>query len=52
MENLLLNRCHPVFGNSIGHAIRRTLLSSLKGAAITNVKVEGASHLFTNDSRS
>ena len=35
------------FGNSIGHALRRTLLSSLKGAAITNVKVEGASHLFT-----
>ncbi len=35
------------FGNSIGHALRRTLLSSLKGAAITNVKVDGASHLFT-----
>lgn len=35
------------FGNSIGHALRRTLLSSLKGAAITYVKVDGATHLFT-----
>lgn len=35
------------FGSSIGHALRRTLLSSLKGAAVTNVKVEGAPHLFT-----
>lgn len=35
------------FGHSIGHALRRTLLSSLKGAAITNVKIDGAPHLFT-----
>lgn len=40
----------PLFlsmGQSIGHAMRRTLLSSLKGAAITNVKVEGISHMFS-----
>lgn len=35
------------FGSSLGHALRRTLLSSLKGAAVTAVKVDGASHLFT-----
>jgi len=35
------------FGHSLGHALRRTILSSLKGAAITNVKVEGAPHLFS-----
>lgn len=35
------------FGSSLGHALRRTLLSSLKGAAITNVKVDGAAHLFS-----
>lgn len=35
------------FGSSLGHAVRRTLLSSLKGAAVTNVKIEGAPHLFT-----
>lgn len=35
------------FGNSMGSAFRRTLLSSLKGAAITQVKIEGAPHLFS-----
>jgi len=35
------------FGHSLGNALRRTLLSSLEGAAITQVKVEGAPHLFT-----
>jgi DNA-directed RNA polymerase subunit alpha len=35
------------FGQSMGNTLRRTLLSSLPGAAITYVKVEGAPHLFT-----
>jgi len=35
------------FGQSMGHSLRRTLLSSLPGAAITNVKIEGVSHLFS-----
>ncbi len=35
------------FGHSLGNALRRTLLSSLKGAAITNVKIEGVPHFFT-----
>lgn len=35
------------FGLSLGNGLRRTLLSSLKGAAVTSVKVDGASHLFT-----
>lgn len=35
------------FGQSLGLALRRTLLSSLKGAAITSVKVQGAPHLFS-----
>ena len=34
------------FGQSLGHALRRTLLSALPGAAITNIKIEGADHLF------
>lgn len=34
------------FGASLGHALRRTLLSSLKGAAVTAVKIDGSSHLF------
>lgn len=35
------------FGNSIGNALRRTLLSSLKGAAITQIKIAGTPHLFS-----
>lgn len=35
------------FGNSMGNAYRRTLLSSVKGAAVTQVKISNAPHLFT-----
>lgn len=35
------------FGTTIGNALRRVLLSSLQGAAVTAVKVEGVEHEFT-----
>lgn len=35
------------FGHTIGSSLRRTLLSSIKGAAITKVVIEGVSHQFT-----
>jgi len=35
------------YGFTLGNALRRTLLSSLDGAAITDVKIEGALHEFT-----
>jgi len=35
------------FGNSMGNAYRRTLLSSVKGAAVTQVKIDNVPHLFT-----
>jgi len=35
------------FGHTFGHSLRRTLLSSLQGAAITQIKIDGASHLFS-----
>lgn len=35
------------FGLTIGNALRRILLSSLQGSAITAVNIEGASHEFT-----
>jgi DNA-directed RNA polymerase subunit alpha len=34
------------FGHTIGNGLRRVLLSSLEGAAITHVRVEGAQHEF------
>lgn len=42
--------CQPLergFATTIGNSLRRILLSSLQGAAITTVKIEGALHEFT-----
>ncbi len=36
------------FGHTLGNALRRILLSNLKGAAITKVKVEGVKHKFSS----
>ncbi len=35
------------FGYTFGNSLRRVLLSSLEGAAVTSVKIEGISHEFT-----
>ena len=36
------------YGHTVGNALRRVLLSSLEGAAITSIRVEGAQHEFTS----
>ena len=38
---------YPGYGVTIGNAMRRVLLSSLEGAAITQVKIKGAPHEFS-----
>src|SRR5438045_5360850 len=35
------------FGTTIGNSLRRVLLSSIEGAAITAVKIEGVDHEFS-----
>ena len=35
------------FGHTFGNALRRVLLSSLEGAAISSVKIEGVAHEFS-----
>jgi len=35
------------YGHTIGNSLRRVLLSSLAGAAITSIKIDGAMHEFT-----
>ena len=35
------------FGYTFGNSLRRVLLSSLEGAAVTSVKLEGVAHEFT-----
>src|SRR5687767_837028 len=37
----------PGYGITIGNALRRILLSSLEGYAITSVKIEGVDHEFS-----
>ncbi|NVB36798.1 DNA-directed RNA polymerase subunit alpha [Pseudenhygromyxa sp. WMMC2535] len=43
--------CEPLergYGITLGNSLRRVLLSSLQGAAITTVRIEGALHEFTS----
>jgi DNA-directed RNA polymerase subunit alpha len=43
--------CEPLergFGLTLGNALRRVLLSSLQGAAVTSVRLDGALHEFTS----
>lgn len=42
-----IDGCYPGYGATLGNALRRTLLSSLDGAAITSVKVKNISHEFS-----
>src|SRR5207245_3049199 len=35
------------YGHTIGNSLRRVLLSSLEGAAISSIKIDGAMHEFT-----
>lgn len=37
---------YPGYGHTLGNSLRRIILSSLPGAAITQVKIDGASHEF------
>jgi DNA-directed RNA polymerase subunit alpha len=38
---------YPGYGMTIGNSIRRVILSSLAGAAVTAVRIEGVDHEFT-----
>jgi len=41
---------YPGYGMTLGNSMRRVLLSSLAGSAITGVKIEGVSHEFSTAS--
>ena len=42
-----IDALYPGYGVTIGNSLRRVLFSSLEGAAITQVKIKGASHEFS-----
>lgn len=45
--DIIIEPCYPGYGTTIGNALRRVLLSSLPGAAITAIKIKGISHEFS-----
>lgn len=42
-----IDGCYPGYGATLGNALRRVLLSSLSGSAITSVKIKGVTHEFS-----
>ena len=46
-SRFIIEPLDPGFGYTLGNSLRRTLLSSIPGAAVTSVKIEGALHEFT-----
>ncbi|MBU0597499.1 DNA-directed RNA polymerase subunit alpha [Patescibacteria group bacterium] len=45
--DIIIEPCYPGYGTTLGNALRRVLLSSLSGAAITTVKIKGVTHEFS-----
>ncbi len=47
LSRFVIEPLEPGFGYTVGNAMRRTLLSSVAGAAVASVKIEGVLHEFT-----
>ncbi len=39
---------YPGYGHTLGNSLRRVILSSIEGAAITTIKIKGVSHEFSS----
>ena len=46
-SRFIIEPLEPGFGYTLGNSMRRTLLSSIPGAAVTSIRVSGALHEFT-----
>ncbi|MFV2196288.1 MULTISPECIES: DNA-directed RNA polymerase subunit alpha [unclassified Nocardiopsis] len=46
-SKFVIEPLEPGFGYTIGNSLRRTLLSSVPGAAVTSIRIEGVEHEFT-----
>jgi DNA-directed RNA polymerase subunit alpha len=46
-SRFVIEPLEPGFGYTLGNSIRRTLLSSIPGAAVTSIKVDGVLHEFS-----
>jgi DNA-directed RNA polymerase subunit alpha len=46
-QKFVIEPLEPGFGYTLGNSLRRTLLSSIPGAAVTQVKIDGVLHEFS-----
>ena len=46
-SRFVIEPLEPGFGYTLGNSLRRTLLSSIPGAAVTSIKIDGVLHEFT-----
>lgn len=46
-SRFVLDPLEPGFGYTLGNSLRRTLLSSIPGAAVTNIRIAGVAHEFS-----
>ena len=46
-SQFVIEPLEPGFGYTLGNSLRRTLLSSIPGAAVTSIRIEGVLHEFT-----
>jgi DNA-directed RNA polymerase subunit alpha len=47
-SKFVIEPLQPGFGYTLGNALRRTLLSSIPGAAISSVRIDGVLHEFSS----
>ncbi len=43
----VVEKLYPGYGTTLGNSLRRVLLSSIEGAAVTKMKIKGVSHEFS-----
>ena len=46
-SKFIIEPLEPGFGYTLGNSVRRTLLSSIPGAAVTSIRIDGVLHEFT-----
>jgi DNA-directed RNA polymerase subunit alpha len=44
---IVIEPCYPGYGSTLGNALRRVLLSSLSGCAVSQIKIKGVDHEFS-----
>jgi len=46
-SRFVIEPLEPGFGYTLGNSLRRTLLSSIPGSAVTSIRIDGVSHQFS-----